>query len=114
NFLPADGDAMPGIPAERLKALARDAEEHKLLAGKVTREDLLWYVGKKAIGRQGCYACHDIPGFETAKPIGVALNDWGKKDPERLAFEDAETFARTHFNIVPSRTTRQEVEKRIA
>ena len=100
-FLPAEGDAMPGIPKERLSDLARDAEEHNLAAGTVTPEGLLWYIGKKAIGKQGCYACHDIPGFETAKPIGMALNDWGKKDPERLAFEDAETFARTHYNIVP-------------
>ena len=114
TFLPAAGNEMPGIPMERLSELPRDAEERRLEAGKVTPEVLLWYIGKKAIGRQGCYACHDIPGFETAKPIGVALNDWGKKDPERLAFEDAETFARTHFNVVPTRTTRKEVEDRIA
>jgi mono/diheme cytochrome c family protein/nitrate reductase cytochrome c-type subunit len=113
-FLPADGAEMPGIPAERLAFFARDAEERKLEKGKVTEEALLWYIGKKAIGRQGCYACHDIPGFETAKPIGTALNDWGKKDPERLAFEDASTFAKTHFNIVPSRKTRQEVLARKA
>jgi cbb3-type cytochrome oxidase cytochrome c subunit len=110
-YLPATGDA-PGIPKDRLAALPRDAEERRLEAGKVTRDALLWYVGRKAIGRQGCYACHDIPGFETAKPIGVALNDWGKKDPERLAFEDAETFARTHYNLVPSRKTRLDVQAR--
>ena len=41
-----------------------------------------------------------MPGFETAKPIGTALNDWGKKDPERLAFEDADAYVRDHYNIV--------------
>jgi mono/diheme cytochrome c family protein len=113
-FLPEKGDDLPGIPKERLENFARDAEERALEQGKVTQDALMWYVGKKAIGRQGCYGCHDISGFETAKLIGTGLNDWGKKDGERLAFEDAETFVKEHFNIVPSRTTRGEVEKRKA
>ena len=66
-------------------------------------DKLEWYIGKKAIGRLGCYGCHDVPGFETAKPIGTALNDWGKKDPERLAFEDADAYVRDHYNIVEAR-----------
>ncbi len=31
-------------------------------------------VGKAAIRRQGCAGCHDIPGFETEKKIGVELS----------------------------------------
>jgi mono/diheme cytochrome c family protein len=63
-----------------------------------------WYVGKKAIARMGCFGCHNIPGFDRAKPIGTALNDWGKKDPERLAFEDIEAFVKDKYEIVPSLT----------
>jgi hypothetical protein len=48
----------------------------------------------------GCYACHHIPGYENAKPIGVALNDWGKKAPDRLAFEDIEAFLKDHYHVV--------------
>jgi cytochrome c2 len=58
------------------------------------------YVGKKGVGRQGCYGCHDIPGYETAKPIGVGLNDWGKKDASRLAYEDIDNFLEDHFYAV--------------
>jgi hypothetical protein len=47
----------------------------------------LLYIGRKSIAKYGCYACHDVPGFEDAKPIGTALTDWGRKDPARLAFE---------------------------
>ena len=47
-------------------------------------------------------ACHDIPGFDNAKPIGVGLNDWGKKDPGRLAFEDIKSYLEHHYQIVPS------------
>jgi cytochrome c2 len=47
----------------------------------------LQYVGRRSISKHGCYACHDIPGYEDAKPIGTALADWGRKLPSRLAFE---------------------------
>jgi hypothetical protein len=60
------------------------------------------YLGKKAVGRLGCYGCHDIPGFDNAKPIGVGLNDWGKKAPERLAFEDIVNFVRKTYYVVDS------------
>jgi len=51
------------------------------------KRKLLNYIGAKTIGKYGCYGCHDIPGFEAAKPIGVALADWGRKDASKIAFE---------------------------
>ena len=65
------------------------------------------YLGKKAVARQGCYACHDIPGFDNAKPIGVGLNDWGKKPPDRLAFEDIANFIKQKYHVVESLTDEQ-------
>ncbi|MBC7968058.1 MAG: c-type cytochrome, partial [Fuerstia sp.] len=56
----------------------------------------LEFVGRKTIGRYGCYACHDMPGFETARPIGVALQDWGRKDTSKLGFEHVEEFLHHH------------------
>lgn len=60
------------------------------------RNRKLEYVGRKTIGRYGCYACHDMPGFETARPIGVALQDWGRKDTSKLGFEHVEEFLHHH------------------
>ncbi|HVS36581.1 MAG TPA: hypothetical protein VMS17_13535 [Gemmataceae bacterium] len=97
-----DLDKAKGFSDADLKNMARDADE-QVLQGKVTADKLERYIGKKSISRLGCYGCHDVPGFETAKPIGTALNDWGKKDPERLAFEDAGAYAREHYNIVDLR-----------
>ncbi|HXG11553.1 MAG TPA: c-type cytochrome [Gemmataceae bacterium] len=91
-----------GIPPNRLDAMAYDADEREL-QGPITADKLKWYIGRKAISRLGCYGCHNIPGFEFAKPIGTPLNDWGKKDVERLAFEDVETYIRNHYHIVPLR-----------
>lgn len=112
QFLPATVQGA-GIPKERLAGFARDAEERVLEKDKVDENVLKWYIGKKAIGRLGCYGCHDIPGFETAKPIGTGLNDWGKKEGEKLAFEDGAAFVKEHFNVVPKRQTPAEVHARL-
>ncbi len=56
----------------------------------------LLYVGRKTISKYGCYGCHEIPNFETARPIGTALQDWGKKDRSRLAFEHIHEYLHHH------------------
>jgi mono/diheme cytochrome c family protein len=60
------------------------------------RQRKLTYVGRKSITKYGCYGCHDIPNYETARPIGTALQDWGKKDTSRLAFEHIHEFLHHH------------------
>jgi mono/diheme cytochrome c family protein len=82
--------------------MADDADE-QVLTAPISSDKLQYYIGKKAVGRMGCFACHDIPGFEYAKPIGTPLNDWGKKDPARLAFEDIDAYVKDHYTVVPSR-----------
>ncbi|MCX7701453.1 MAG: c-type cytochrome [Gemmataceae bacterium] len=118
DVLRRDANGIPtgGFTVRRLKEIAGsnpDSDELELggdLHGKnddevipLDEHKLKMYVGKKAIGNLGCYACHSIPGFQNAKPIGTGLNDWGKKDIERLAFEDGHKFVEQHFHIVASR-----------
>jgi mono/diheme cytochrome c family protein len=88
-----------GFDKEDFKDLPFDTDE-RFLAGPITDDELKWYVGRKAITRLGCYGCHDMPGFNTAKPVGTPLNDWGKKDPERLAFEDIVPYVRDSYHLV--------------
>jgi cytochrome c2 len=87
------------LPPDRVNDLPVDEKELFLTNG-YNVDGLKWYLGKKAIGRLGCYACHSIPGFETAKPIGVGLNDWGDKRVDRLAYEDIEHFVEANYHIV--------------
>jgi mono/diheme cytochrome c family protein len=94
------------LEALRQKKLGKDRIDslpldEKLLAQDYNPKDpekLKWYVGRKAIGRLGCFGCHEVPGFDQAKPIGTPLNDWGKKDAERLAFEDIITYLKEHHS----------------
>lgn len=70
------------------------------------------YVGRRTISRYGCYGCHDIPGFEDARPIGTALQDWGRKDTSRLALEHIEEFLHHHGEPADSQfhSTHERVE----
>jgi cytochrome c2/peptidoglycan hydrolase CwlO-like protein len=61
-------------------------EEIKAELGKMSPEQKLEFVGKKSISHQGCFGCHDIKGFEKAKPIGTELTEEGSKDIHKLYF----------------------------
>src|SRR5688500_9635183 len=66
----------------------KGAEKELVVRGSADLlQQKLRYIGRKTIAKYGCYGCHDIPGFEDAKPIGAGLNDWGRKEPSKLAFE---------------------------
>jgi cytochrome c551/c552 len=71
-------------------------DEVELVGETATDEMLLRYVGRRTITRYGCYACHDIPGFEKARPIGTGLADWGRKDPTKLALEHITEYLHHH------------------
>jgi mono/diheme cytochrome c family protein len=43
-------------------------------------------LGRRAIGRYGCFSCHDIKGFEETQPIGIELSEEGSKLVSRLDF----------------------------
>ena len=62
------------------------SEVDEFVAKKLASDEKLLYLGERTISRLGCFGCHTIPGFENAKPIGTALNDWGIKNPARLDF----------------------------
>jgi len=89
--------ANKGIP-ERIAGTVKVDE--MVLVGSLTPENRvekqLEYVARRSLSRYGCFGCHDIPGFETAKPIGTPLANWGRKDTSQLAFENIGQFLATH------------------
>jgi cytochrome c551/c552 len=95
------------FPAARAEQVLREGpdqpsiqgDEQMLVGLSAENRDarLLGYVGKKTIAKLSCAACHDIPGFEDAKAAGAALADWGRKDPSRIAFEQASHFVMHQF-----------------
>jgi len=87
------------VPADRIKT---DEIELVGKGGEFSADEWkqrkLTYVGRKTITKYGCYGCHDIPNYEYARPIGTALQDWGKKDRSRLAFEHIHEYLHHHGN----------------
>ena len=55
------------------------------------------YVGKKSITYYGCYTCHDIEGFEDAKPIGAELTYVGSKDLHKFDFGHIHDIEHTNY-----------------
>jgi mono/diheme cytochrome c family protein len=85
-----------GIPDDRPDAA--EGDESVLIAdfGELSADErderLLLYVGRRSVAKYGCSGCHDIPGFEDAKPIGTGLANWARKDLAQLAFEQIGQF----------------------
>eukprot|EP00456_Euglypha_rotunda_P077349 TRINITY_DN729_c0_g1_i1.p1 TRINITY_DN729_c0_g1~~TRINITY_DN729_c0_g1_i1.p1 ORF type:complete len:1351 (+),score=347.08 TRINITY_DN729_c0_g1_i1:6541-10593(+) len=85
------------VPAEKIKGDEIELAGEPVGANPTEfRNRKLNYLGRKSISRYGCYGCHDIPNFEKARPIGTALQDWGKKDRSRLAFEHIHEYLHHH------------------
>src|SRR5207247_7490170 len=78
--------------AEKDLIVQRDGNRER----RLTNDQRLKYIGRKTIAKYGCFGCHDIPGFEDAKPIGTGLADWGRKDAAKLAFEHITHYAVGH------------------
>lgn len=101
----AETYAKEGIP-ESLGATIK-VDEKVLLGGYKNDNDRahrqLEYVARRSLSRYGCFGCHDIPGYESAKPIGTPLASWGRKDPSQLAFENINQFLSAHSEFIPTK-----------
>jgi len=53
---------------------------------KMDYDEKVLYVADKSIRYYGCYGCHNIPGYEDAKPIGTELTFEGSKPIDKLDF----------------------------
>jgi mono/diheme cytochrome c family protein len=61
-------------------------EEAKTQLAKMGVAERQVELGRRAIGRYGCFSCHDIKGFENAQSIGTDLSEEGTKLVTRLDF----------------------------
>ena len=89
-----------GIPERYASEMKVD--ERVLLGEKqMSMDKKLEYLGRKSLSKYGCAGCHDIPGFENAKPVGTGLADWGRKETSRLAFEQIHQLLATPAGGLP-------------
>lgn len=82
---PSDMATLDSVVFEFLRAGSTEAKAKADLAAMNGDQKNL-YAGKQLITRYGCYACHNVPGFEKAQPIGTALTEAGSKLISQLDF----------------------------
>ena len=82
--------------SDEIELARQPGDEGESLDEETARHRQLVYVGRRTISRYGCYGCHDIAGFEEARPIGTALQDWGRKDTSKLSMEHIEEWLHHH------------------
>jgi cbb3-type cytochrome oxidase cytochrome c subunit len=78
--------AKGGIDVDGKHRVVPLSEVESFVSGELTEDQKLMYLGERTISRLGCFGCHNIPGFENAKPIGTPLNGWGFKSPTKLDY----------------------------
>ena len=61
-------------------------EEARATVADMSADEQQLELGQRAIGRYGCYSCHEIAGFEDTQPIGIELSEEGSKLVQRLDF----------------------------
>ena len=61
-------------------------EEAQATIAAMSAEERQLDLGRRAIGRYGCYSCHEIAGFEDTQPIGTELSEEGSKLLSRFDF----------------------------
>jgi mono/diheme cytochrome c family protein len=81
----ADQKVVDEVLLDYLKAVMPAADATSKLASMSAEQKQL-DLGSRAIGRYGCFGCHDIKGFEKTQPIGVELTEEASKLVTRLDF----------------------------
>lgn len=85
TILKVDQRTLSEVTHEYLKS-RMPTEEAKTRLKKMSRQDMFHYVGEKTISHYGCFGCHEIGGFEEAKPIGTELTYEASKPIVRFDF----------------------------
>ena len=87
---PGEGDARPEGGRRRAARLLEGGDAvrgcAKAQLAKWNPQEKQLELGQRAIGRYGCFSCHDIKGFEKAQSIGTDLSEEGSKLVTRLDF----------------------------
>jgi cytochrome c2 len=80
-----DQASLDDVTVELLRNNSTDIEAREKLKG-MTLDQKNLFAGERLISRYGCFACHNIPGFEKAQPIGTELTEAGSKLISQLDF----------------------------
>lgn len=85
KFEPLDKGIRDGLLVEYFSAFDTIDVANKKLASMSDHERSM-ELGKRSVGKYGCYSCHEIKGFEGRAPIGPELTKVGSKPLTQFNF----------------------------
>ena len=85
RFAPLDEKVRDGLLLEYFSAFDTLAVAQAKIEGMSGRQRTL-ELGRRSVGKYGCYSCHAISGFEERGPIGPELTEIGSKPLTQLGF----------------------------
>ena len=89
-------------PITRFAADEQELTTSSTAATRPTARYLKYYLGKKAVGRLGCFGCHDMPGFEPPSPSASASWTGARRTPTGWPSRTSPASSRSTSHIVPS------------
>ncbi|HUP65017.1 MAG TPA: c-type cytochrome [Thermoanaerobaculia bacterium] len=99
---PADRAALSELSRSYMITSMTERETDARLASMTSQQQLV-FLGQRTIEKYGCFGCHDIKGFEDAKPIGTELTIEGSKNIHLFDFgfvHDFETESGEHEHVL--------------
>ncbi len=67
------------------------------------------YLGKETIRKYGCFGCHNLDGFDDAKPIGVELTEEGSKPIHQFDFGHIHDVPHTRHDWIKTKMLRPRI-----
>ena len=89
-------EALDEIALGWLRKMYPEKEANSRLAD-MAFDNKIDYVADKSIRYYGCFGCHNIPGYEDAKPIGTELTFEGSKPLNKLDFGYVHDIEHTNY-----------------
>ncbi len=97
NDVVMDSIELNHISLNWLKKMYPEKQAEEILSG-MDDDELIDFVAEKSIRFYGCFGCHNIPGFEDAKPIGTELTMEGSKPVDKLDFGYIHDIDHTNYS----------------
>lgn len=67
------------------------------------------YLGQETIRKYGCFGCHEVDGFDDAKPIGVELTEEGSKPIHQFDFGHIHDVPHTRHDWIKTKMLRPRI-----
>ncbi|MDX1503320.1 MAG: c-type cytochrome [Thermoanaerobaculia bacterium] len=111
-----EGLDVPEVDAELRDEMVRHylqatqtIEQSQATVAAMTPRERDVYLGGETIRKYGCFGCHELDGFDDAKPIGVELTEEGSKPLHQFDFGHVHDVPHTRHDWIQTKLLRPRI-----